>query len=173
MYPDHNAVHSLNIYLNLSCSTCVKLPDSIPSWDFDPRWYVLAQPLGTILHACQKLGSVIDANVAVVGQGQNGLMMTQMLANMGARGIIALDLLDERLSYSLKNKATHTIKVTTPMDIDGIKQQVKAINNGKLCDLTIEMAGHQSNSIQLCSKLTRDGGKVLLFGLPLQTSLRV
>jgi threonine dehydrogenase-like Zn-dependent dehydrogenase len=50
-------------------STCVKLPDSIPSWDFDPRWYVLAQPLGTILHACQKLGSVIDANVAVVGQG--------------------------------------------------------------------------------------------------------
>jgi threonine dehydrogenase-like Zn-dependent dehydrogenase len=76
-------------------------------------------------------------------------MMTQMLANMGARRIIALDLLDERLSYSLKNKATHTIKVTTPMDIDGIKQQVKAINNGKLCDLTIEMAGHQSNSIQL------------------------
>eukprot|EP00984_Skeletonema_dohrnii_P028018 scaffold17842_cov160-Skeletonema_dohrnii-CCMP3373.AAC.1 len=28
------------------------------------------------------------------------------------------------------------------------------------------MAGHQSNTIQLCSKLTRDGGKVLLFGLP-------
>jgi threonine dehydrogenase-like Zn-dependent dehydrogenase len=147
-------------------STCVKLPDSIPSLDFDPRWYVLAQPLGTILHACQKLGSVVNTNVAVVGQGQNGLIMTQMLANMGARRIIALDLLDERLSYSLKNKATHTIKVTTPMDIDGIKQQVKNINEGKLCDVTIEMVGHQSNSIQLCSKLTRDGGKVLLFGLP-------
>lgn len=85
---------------------------------------------------------------------------------MGARRIIALDLLDERLSYSLKNKATHTIKVTTPMDIDGIKQQVKTINEGKLCDVTIEMAGHQSNSIQLCSKLTRDGGKVLIFVIP-------
>jgi S-(hydroxymethyl)glutathione dehydrogenase/alcohol dehydrogenase len=53
--------------------------------------------------------------------------------------------------------------------LDQIFHQVKAINNGKLCDLTIAMSGHQSNSIQLCSKLTRDGGKVLLFGLPLQT----
>jgi len=50
--------------------------------------------------------------------------------------------------------------------LDQIFHQVKAINNGKLCDLTIAMSGHQSNSIQLCSKLTRDGGKVLLFGLP-------
>lgn len=147
-------------------STCVKLPDSIPSLDFDPRWYVLAQPLGTILHACQRLGSVINASVAVIGQGQNGLIMTQMLANMGARRIIALDLLDERLSYSLKNNATHTIKVTSSMDIGKIKQQVKAINGGELCDVTIEMAGHQSFTIQLCSKLTKDGGKVLLFGLP-------
>ena len=147
-------------------STCVKLPESIPSVDFDPRWYVLAQPLGTILHACKKLGSVINANVAVIGQGQNGLIMTQMLAKMGARRIIALDLLDERLSYSLKNNATHTIKVSSSMNIDQIKQQVKAINGGNLCDVTVEMAGHQSNTIQLCSKLTKDGGKVLLFGLP-------
>lgn len=153
-------------YFVSHASTCVKLPDSIPSLDFDPRWYVLAQPLGTILHACRKLGSVIDANVAVIGQGQNGLIMTQMLARMGARRIIALDLLDERLTYSLKNNATHTIKVSTPMNIDKIKQQVKAINGGNLCDVTIEMAGHQSNTIQLCSKLTKDGGKVLLFGLP-------
>eukprot|EP00986_Skeletonema_menzelii_P010380 scaffold5063_cov150-Skeletonema_menzelii.AAC.9 len=71
-------------YFVSHASTCVKLPDSIPSLDFDPRWYVLAQPLGTILHACRKLGSVIDANVAVIGQGQNGLIMTQMLARMGA-----------------------------------------------------------------------------------------
>ena len=153
-------------YFVSHASTCVLLPESIPSLDFDPRWYVLAQPLGTILHACKKLGSIINKNVAVIGQGQNGLVMTQMLAKMGARRIIALDLLDERLSYSLKNNATHTIKVTTPMNIDKIKQHVKAINEGKLCDITIEMAGHQEKTIQLCSKLTRDDGKVLLFGLP-------
>lgn len=164
VYPDQCGAFAE--YFISHTSTCVKLPDSNPSLDFDPRWYVLAQPLGTILHACHKLGSVINANVAVIGQGQNGLIMTQMLANMGARRIIALDLLDERLSYSLKNKATHTIKVTTPMDVDKVKQQVRAINDGKLCDVTIEMAGHQSNTIQLCSKLTKDGGKVLLFGLP-------
>ena len=122
--------------------------------------------LGTILHACQKLGSVINTSIAVIGQGQNGLIMTQMLASMGARRIIALDLLDERISYSTKNKATHTIKVDIPIDICKNRQKVKAINGGNLCDLTIEMAGHQNTTFDLCSKLTRDDGKVLLFGLP-------
>jgi len=117
VYPDQCGAFAE--YFISHTSTCVKLPDSIPSLDFDPRWYVLAQPLGTILHACHNLGSaVINANVAVIGQGQNGLIRTNMLANMGARRIIALDLLDERLSYSLKNKATHTIKVAAPMDVD-------------------------------------------------------
>ena len=36
--------------------------------------YVMAQPLGTILHACQKIGSAINLDIAVVGQGQNGLI---------------------------------------------------------------------------------------------------
>ncbi len=60
----------------------------------------MTHPLGTVLHACQKLGSVINLNIAVVGQGQNGLIISQMLANIGARRIIALDLLEERLVHS-------------------------------------------------------------------------
>ena len=146
--------------------TCIKIPDTVSFVDFDQRWFVLAQPLGTILHACKQLGSVIGADVAVIGQGQNGLIMTQMLANMGARRIIGLDLLDERLAFSTKNKATHTIRVNMPLDINGLQQQVKSINGGKLCDLTVEMAGHQNTTLQICSNLTKDGGKILLFGLP-------
>ena len=102
----------------------------------------------------------------MVGQGQNGLIMTQMLANMGARRIIALDLLDERLVASKKNKATHTVKVTTPMNLEVVKNDIACITEGGMCDITLDMVGHQSKTINLCSKLTKDGGKVLLFGLP-------
>ena len=128
--------------------------------------YVLAQPLGTVLHAVQKLGSVVGLTIALVGQGQNGLIMSQMLANMGARRIIALDLLDERLAYSKRNGVTHTIRVEAPMDRDLVKREVERITEGKMCDMTVDMVGHQSQTITLCSDFTKDGGRVLLFGLP-------
>lgn len=128
--------------------------------------YVLAQPLGTILHACQKLGSIANLNIVVVGQGQNGLIMSQMLANMGARRIIALDLLEERLVYSRKNKSTHTVLVAAPMDIHAIRTEVNRITGGQLCDVAIDMVGHQCHTAALCSQLAKDHGRVLLFGLP-------
>mmetsp|Transcript_2490 Transcript_2490/g.5272 ORF Transcript_2490/g.5272 Transcript_2490/m.5272 type:complete len:209 (+) Transcript_2490:773-1399(+) len=126
----------------------------------------MAQPLGTILHACQKLGSMINLNIAVVGQGQNGLIMSQMLANMGARRIIALDLLEERLVYSEMNKATHTVNVTELMDTNAVRKKIEQITDGDMCDIAVDMVGHQSNTIKLCSQLTKNSGRVLLFGLP-------
>lgn len=126
----------------------------------------MAQPLGTVLHACQKLGSVINQNIAVVGQGQNGLIITQMLASMGARRIIVLDLLDERLAYSKKNGATHTIRVNVPMDMNAVRKEIEYITEGQMCDVAVDMVGHQSKTMTLCSQLTKDGGKVLIFGLP-------
>ena len=57
------------------------------------------------------------------------------------------------------------VEIFGPIDICKIRQKVKAINGGNLCDLTIEMAGHQNTTFDLCSKLTRDDGKVLLEGL--------
>mmetsp|Transcript_13688 Transcript_13688/g.29405 ORF Transcript_13688/g.29405 Transcript_13688/m.29405 type:complete len:409 (-) Transcript_13688:138-1364(-) len=145
---------------------CLHLPDHVPRDNFDYRWYTMAQPLGTVLHACQKLGSVINLNIAVVGQGQNGLIISQMLANMGARRIIALDLLEERLVYSKKNKATHTIRVTAPMDTEAVRSEIERITEGEMCHVAVDMVGHQNRTIQLCSELTKRGGKVLLFGLP-------
>jgi len=133
--------------------------------------YVMAQPLGTILHACRKLGSVIGRDVAVVGQGQNGLVMSQMLANMGARRVIALDLLEERLAYLKMNGATHTLRVSAsaPMDegaIAEIRRWVEDITDGEMSDVAIDMVGHQGKTVTLCSQLAGRGGTVLLFGLP-------
>ena len=143
---------------------CLPVPDD--SHVSTPLHYCAAQPLGTILHACRKLdSSLLGKNVAIVGQGPNGLIMTQMLANMGARRVITLDLIHERLEVSRKCKATHTIQVTEPKSIDPYKAQIKEITNGEMCDVVVEMVGHQSHTINLCAELTKDGGTVLLFGL--------
>jgi threonine dehydrogenase-like Zn-dependent dehydrogenase len=35
-----------------------------------------------------------------------------------------------------------------------------------MCDIVVDMAGHQNKTIDLCAQLTKANGTVLLFGLP-------
>jgi len=147
---------------------CIALPtdDSISS-GFDPLWFVAAQPLGTLIHACKKLGSVMGKTVGIIGQGQNGLIATQLIERLGAKRIIALDILEDRLECSRRFKATHTIiSSTDPSKIGEIKKKVLDVTAGEMCDIVIDAVGHQGNTIDLCASLTKHAGTVLLFGLP-------
>ena len=146
---------------------CIAVPTDSISPGFDPLWFVAAQPLGTLIHACKKLGSVMGMNSGIVGQGQNGLIATQLIERLGAKRIIALDVLEERLECSKKLNATHTvISSTDPAKNDEIKAKIYDITDGKMCDVVIDVVGHQGNTIDLCASLTKDAGTVLLFGLP-------
>lgn len=48
-----------------------------------------------------------------------------------------------------------------------VQRRVEEITDGDMCDVAIDMVGHQGKTITLCSRLARRGGTVLLFGLPL------
>ena len=52
----------------------VPVPDHLPA-----HFAVLAQPVGTVVHAVQKMGSVIGKTVVVLGQGPIGLSFTDFL----------------------------------------------------------------------------------------------
>ena len=150
---------------------CIEVPTHPPPTNptgFDPRWYLAAQPLGTLLHAVQKLGSVMGMNVAIVGQGGNGLIMTRLIERLGAKRIITMDILENRVDLSRsKFGATHTILSSSdPIEKDNIKNAVADITEGEMCDVTIDCVGHNSYTVDLCSALTKDAGTVLLFGLP-------
>ena len=69
---------------------------------------LMTQPLGTVVCACQKLGNLLDQDIVVAGQGPMGLLFTHMLANLGARTVIALDKLDNRREAARQMHATHT-----------------------------------------------------------------
>src|SRR5688572_28014012 len=58
---------------------------------------VLAQPLGTVVHACLKLPNVLGQTAVVLGQGPMGQLFTALLRRMGVLQVIAVDLLPERL----------------------------------------------------------------------------
>jgi len=141
---------------------------------------VVAQPLGTVIHACRKLFQPLlhperdeikpldveswklpGIKVAIVGQGCIGLFFTAMMKIMEAETIIGIDLEDYRLDASSKMGATHTIDCSN----SDSAAMVREITNGEMLDLTIEAVGKDS-TVNDCISLTHNSGSVLVFGVP-------
>ena len=106
-------------FLSHDCA-CLPLPTAPPPAGFDPLWFVAAQPLGTIIHAVKKMGCVLGQTICVLGQGQNGLLLTQMLSRAGAKRIVCLDLLPNRcgdhalIAHVRPSPASRLAHVTSP-----------------------------------------------------------
>ncbi len=123
---------------------------------------LLAQPLGTVICGIKKLRSVLDQDIVVVGQGPIGLMFTATLRNLGARKIIAVDLLPERLELSRRMGATHTIQA----DRQDPVSLVQDITDGRMADIVVEAVGHREQVLNQCIELCRAFGQILFFGVP-------
>lgn len=123
---------------------------------------VLAQPLGTVIWACRKLGSLINHDVVLVGQGPMGLLMASMLSNLGAKTIVAADPVEYRLQVAKKMGATHTVNVANT-DLTAV---VEEATDGRMADLVVEVVGHQMETINTCLCLVKRNGTVLAFGVP-------
>jgi threonine dehydrogenase-like Zn-dependent dehydrogenase len=130
---------------------------------------MLAQPLGTVLFALKKVGSVLDLDVAVVGQGPIGQLFCAALRNLGARQIIALDLVESRLARSSRQGATAVIN---PARQDAAAE-VARLTGGAMADVVVEAVGHQDQALDLCADLCRQAGRILYFGVPPETLERV
>jgi len=126
---------------------------------------LMAQPLGTVIWACQKLGNLLGQNAVVVGQGPMGLLISHALSNLGARTVVGMDKLDYRLDAARRMRATHTVNVEREDPVASVHE----ITGGKMADLVVEAAGHQTATIGLCTVLARRLGTVVAFGVPDQT----
>ena len=120
----------------------------------------MCQPSGTVLYACQQIGTILGKNVLVLGQGGIGLSFTSICARAGARQVITTDILDYRLRFSEKFGATHTIN---PLK-DNLDEVVKEITDGVGADITIEAAGY-IETLNDSIRLVRRFGKTILFGI--------
>ena len=127
-----------------------------------PSEMLMSQPLGTVIWACRKLGNLVHQNVVVFGQGPMGQVFNRFVSNLGAKTIIAIDLLPYRLEVSKKMHATHTIDVSK----ENLVEKVREITNGQMADLVIEVVGHQTHTINTCIDLVKRNGTILAFGVP-------
>lgn len=123
---------------------------------------LLAQPLGTVIFGLKKVPTVLDQDVAVVGQGPIGQLFCATLRNLGARRIIAIDQLASRLEVSPKMGATHVINSSADDPVEAVRR----ITNGEMPDLVVEAVGHREQVLNLCVDLCKPRGKILFFGVP-------
>lgn len=136
----------------------VRLPD-----DCEADHLVLAQPLGTVFHAVNKFGRLINQNAVVIGQGPIGLLFTALLTRLGVRRLIALERLPERQAVARRMGAT---QVVNPDQTDAVAA-VQAATGGAGADLVVEAVG-EPETLVLGIDLLRRGGTLLAFGVPHQ-----
>ena len=136
-------------------SRMIALPD-----EGDLAEWLMCQPSGTVLYSCQKMGSIVGKDVVIVGQGAIGLSFTMITAMLGARQIIGVDLLDYRLGWAQKLGATHTVNP----DSEDVAQAISHLTEGRGADVVVEAAGYP-DTLNLCFRLVRQFGTVILFGI--------
>ncbi|MBV8084991.1 MAG: zinc-binding dehydrogenase [Chloroflexi bacterium] len=131
----------------------IPVPDSLES-----PVALLAQQLGTVLHAMRFLPPLLDQTVAVVGAGPAGLSFAQMAIKMGARAVYSVENRPARREVAL-NK----IGVDRAVASEGLSELLDLLGGGS--DVAIDAAGGQS-AIDTAYRLVKKGGHVLRFGLP-------
>jgi threonine dehydrogenase-like Zn-dependent dehydrogenase len=127
-----------------------------------PEQALLAQPLGTVIFAIKKLPTVLDRDVAIVGQGPIGQLFNATLRNLGAREIIGIDKLASRLSMSQQMGATAVVDSSH----EDPAEAVRRITGGHLADVVVEAVGHEDQVLDLCIDLCAKYGRILSFGVP-------
>ena len=153
------------------------IPPAFDGWaqylSLDPRWLipvpdslgmeqgVLAQLLGCVIWALKKVDNMYDKDVVVIGQGPAGIFFSNLIANMGAKRVIGLDLEDHRLAIARRMGATHTINANA----SDINEQISAITEGQMADMVVEVVG-TAETVDQSIHLGKTWADLLIFGIP-------
>ena len=137
---------------------------------------VTAQGLGCILRMARKIGWTMEEGcpnsqvrgktVAVVGQGQNGLLAAKVMSMMGASQILGIDPVAERRAASPQMGCTH---VATPDNWQDVLHEMEGTDRpdgGKGVDFVLEMVGHNQHTINMAIDLCKPSATIVCFGVP-------
>ncbi len=132
-------------------SSAAKIPASLNDIAFP------GEPLGCAMNIFNRSGISKDDNVAILGIGFLGALLTQLASATGAR-IIAISRRAFALEVARQMGATQIV----PLD-DGLIDNVKSLTNGTFCDVVIECTGKQ-RPLDLASEITRERGRLVIAG---------
>ena len=108
----------------------------IPATDKEIK-YCLAEPLGCIVNIVKEASCKYGQNIAVVGCGFMGLMVIAGLRKSGAKHLVAIDFLDNKLELAKKLGATETVN---PRD-ELVDDRAWELTDGRFFDVVVEITG--------------------------------
>jgi threonine 3-dehydrogenase len=144
---------------------CVVVPESV-LWQNDrsklpPEIATLQEPFGNAVFATSHV-DVAGKTVAVIGCGPVGLFTIAIARASGAGRVLASDATPFRLSLAERMGATAALDVRGIADVpDWFVGQ----NEDEHLDVVFEMSG-SSAGVRDAFRIARNGGSVILFGIP-------
>lgn len=147
-------------YQTIPAHSCVKLPAS----ERPLEELLMAQQMGTTLFALRRFPRDLHGKtVMVMGQGSAGVFFAYFCKRMGAGKVIVSDKSEARLAMS------HDVGADVAVQADAAGENVRAAvmehTNEQGVDFLVEAVGRQDSLLQSVG-LMREGGEMLLFGLP-------
>jgi threonine dehydrogenase-like Zn-dependent dehydrogenase len=131
----------------------VPLPASLAGHPFP------GEPLGCAFNIFRRADIQAGQDVAIIGIGFLGAILTKLASDAGAR-VIAIS----RRPFSLDVARRFGAAETIPMeDHNGIIEQVKDLTGGRFCQRVIEAVGKQW-PLDLAAELTAERGKLIVAG---------
>jgi 2-desacetyl-2-hydroxyethyl bacteriochlorophyllide A dehydrogenase len=112
---------------------------------------------GTTLHCVRRARVVVGDNVAVIGQGPMGLLVTQWLEIAGAGQIIVTDNFEKRLQLAASMGATSCLN---SQETD-VYETVFELTDGRGADIVIN-ATNSPQAFEFAMRLARDQGRVVV-----------
>lgn len=134
------------------------LPDQV-----NDRDAALLEPLGVALHALDVGQARTGTTAGVYGCGPIRLLLVQLLLLIGARTIVATDLLPHRVAAAKAMGATHS-QESESNDADG-QAAIDELTSGRGLDVVFEAAGNDA-AVATAIQTVRPGGRVVLVGIP-------
>jgi len=140
------------------------IPDSFTYADA-----AMLEPLGVAIHSVD-LGKLKSGmTVGVLGCGPIGLMIIQLVRQMGATNVIATDVLAHRLDAAKSLGAHHAFLAGEGREREepasSVVEMIRAATQGRGVDVVFEAAGEQEAVDAACDAVL-PGGKIILVGIP-------
>jgi len=139
-------------YVPIPASKCHTLPDAVSFEEAS-----LVEPLAVAVHAVNFASLEKDEDIGILGSGAVGLMTLQVVNNIGAEKLFAIDTLEYRLDLAKKLGATTTINAKK-------EDPVKEVLAHGGANTVFEAVGHQK-TVQQALSMVKKGGKVVIIGM--------
>ncbi|CAN7393912.1 L-idonate 5-dehydrogenase [Trinickia sp. LjRoot230] len=139
-------------YIVVTQEQCVPVPDVLEFAQAS-----MAEPLAVALHAVKRAGSLVGAQVLVVGCGPIGCLLVATARRAGAHRLVAADLSDNALAIARELGADETANVA---DAERVSHWAQARGT---FDVVIEASGSPAG-LDTALRAVRAGGTVVQVG---------